>query len=76
MTTTHMWPMVLKEYGQQTGPVDASGKVCPPTEPETEKIFEKKVPVLIEADGSRGLPAKRRKAGNRLSGRKRPMCLG
>ncbi len=58
MTTTHMWPMVLKEYGQQTGPVDASGKVCPPTEPETEKIFEKKVPVLIEADGSRGLPCK------------------
>lgn len=58
MTTTHMWPMLSGDYGQQFGLMDGSGKVCPPSESEMQKIFEKKVPVLIEADGSKGLPCK------------------
>lgn len=57
-TTTHMWPMAGDAWGKQIGPVDASGKVCPPSEAEMQKIFGERLPVLIEADGSKGRPCK------------------
>ena len=38
--------------------VGNDGKVMPPDENEWQQIFSKRVPVFIEADGSKGLPCK------------------
>ncbi len=57
-TTTHMWPMDPGEYGSREGALNAEGKVMPPSEEEWVRIFECGCPVLIEADGSKGLPCK------------------
>ena len=58
MTTTHMWPMDAGEYGNQVGSVNEEGKLEPPDEFVLREIFELGAPVLIEADGSKGLPCK------------------
>ena len=57
-TTAHMWPMDGGLYGKQIGTVDKDGKVGPPCEEVWSKIFSEGCPVLIEADGSKGLPCK------------------
>lgn len=58
MTTTHMWPMDFGPYGFQAGPIGTDGKVGSPEEDEIQMILQRKVPVLIESDGSKGLPCK------------------
>ncbi len=58
MTTTHMWPMDFGPYGFQAGQAGNDGKVGSPKEDEIRRIFQRKVPVLIESDGSKGLPCK------------------
>lgn len=58
MTTTHMWPVEKGKYRSQLGEVTKEGKVLPPGEMEIQELFAKKCPVLIEADGARGLPCK------------------
>ena len=57
-TTTHMWPLDPGEYGSQVGLLNAEGKVMPPSEEEWVRIFKLGSPILIEADGSMGLPCK------------------
>lgn len=57
-TTTKMWPMDAGIYAKQIGTLDENGKVSPPSEEEWQKIFTEGCPVLIEADGSKGLPCK------------------
>lgn len=69
-TTTKMWPMdagvftkqldncTVASYAKQIGPLDKNGKVCSLSEDEWKQIFAKGCPVLIEADGSKGLPCK------------------
>lgn len=57
-TTTHMWPMDFGDYGCRIGMIGSDGKLQPPTEEEWKSIFSKRIPVLIEADGSKGLPLK------------------
>lgn len=58
LTTTHMWPGNFGRYGQQIGIMNDDGKVSPVGEKMFGEIFEIKAPVLIEADGSKGLPCK------------------
>ena len=57
-TTTHMWPMDTGSYGQLMGAVNSEGKVESPDEKTWQGMFETGWPILIEADGSKGLPCK------------------
>lgn len=58
MTTTHMWPMDFGPYGFLAGPVGSDGKVESPEMYEIEEFLRRRIPVLIESDGSKGLPCK------------------
>ena len=58
LTTTHMWPVRSGKYTFQSGAIGKDGKLLPPTAEELKKCLEMKWPLLIEADGSRGLPCK------------------
>lgn len=58
MTTTHMWPMKTGKYGRQLGDIGIDGKVVPLKEEQIRAALAKHRLVLIEADGSKGLPCK------------------
>ena len=57
-TTTHMWPVNDGNFRHILGVVTASGKIGMPEEEDIRELMTEKIPVLIEADGSRGLPCK------------------
>ena len=57
-TTTHMWPVSASAFRHTLGSRTSSGKTGPPKEEDIQKLFAEKIPVLIEADGSRGFPCK------------------
>ena len=57
-TTTHMWPVAAEAFRHTLGSRTPSGKIGPPKEEDIEKLLAEKIPVLIEADGSRGFPCK------------------
>lgn len=58
MTTTHMWPVDAAPCTHLAGAVSKEGKMMPPEEGEIQQLLSKGWPVLIEADGSKGLPCK------------------
>lgn len=57
MTTTHMWPFMESGFRRSVGDLDHAGKLTRP-EDSIWRPFIGKMPILIEADGSRGLPLK------------------
>lgn len=57
MTTTHMWPFEETAYRMSAGNIDNLGKLTIPADDQWYKYIGK-IPVLIEADGSHGLPLK------------------
>lgn len=58
MTTTHMWPMKTGKFRRQLGEIGVDGKVVPLTEEQIREVLAEQRPMLIEADGSKGLPCK------------------
>ncbi len=57
MTTTHMWPFDETVFRMSVGEIDNSGKLTIPDDDHWRSYIGKR-PILIEADGSRGLPLK------------------
>ena len=57
-TTTHMWPIDGGDFRRPLGILTSSGKIGPPEEADVQTLMMEKNPVLLEADGSRGLPCK------------------